>query len=922
MQFFLSSQVDVPLLIKILRFEVPVPKPKNPLFGEVFDFLDESQEEVGGEGSNEEVSAPSDPTSFFSNSYRGLTNGSSDPSKVPWEDKTDDQNSVFLTLNIFAESKPLINEIQIPHDHFKEWLVLPLQYKDLPLTSQVVITLWTCLAPRKRSVVAGTCFPLFNSKQRVKKGKHKLRLWPRREGDGNVDTKTPGKVSTKIDEGWRLEKLVQTYKRNQMPRVGWLDQITFKQIAERIHHQGQQGFRVPHIYIEFPAFEHNVVFHQKKNPEADPRKACSSDTPLMKKEIGKLQLTVINDAEIDRPNPNETKYLKLMRYNRVLLDRDLKPDKKEEETIKKILNYPLTHILSTDDKEFIWKFRFYLRNNARALTKFCKCVDWTYHKDRKQAIKLLEEWAEIDVDDALELLSASFSGIKPVRRYAICKLQQAEDEELLSYLLQLVQALRYDKDFLSDVELEKLRTLDSSRDRKSRVQHTGRKKSIVKADSVELIDEYVQSSDRKISELSTFLINRALENRKMANFLYWYLTVESPEAGKPDKKYGQSYAYTLQYFISQLSDLEGGDEIKRDFMHQTKLIKKLAAFYKKIKMDSRDRKVKIEDLKKWLEPMKKFKEPFSHPLNPDRKITGIIPELAYIFSSAMAPFKITFSCEPYGENEEETFTVIYKCGDDLRQDQLIIQLISLMDNLTKKYQLDLKLTSYAVLATSCDDGFVEFIESQSLGYVLFQTQGKNKIQNFLREKHPDQNGRYGIAPEVMNNFVKSVAGYCVMTYILGVGDRHLDNLLIRDTGQIFHIDFGYFLGREPPLKGVFPPPFKLTPQMVDAMGGQDSDEFKKLQEICWSEFKVLRENANIILNLFSLMIDAEIDGIEFVGGGLKAILKVQEKFLLELSDEKAIIALQNNIGTVLALSLVLSLISSMILPRGDVAETN
>ncbi len=47
---------------------------------------------------------------------------------------------------------------------------------------------------------------------------------------------------------------------------------------------------------------------------------------------------------------------------------------------------------------------------------------------------------------------------------------------------------------------------------------------------------------------------------------------------------------------------------------------------------------------------------------------------------------------------------MFKVGDDLRQDQLILQLITLMDRLLGRENLDLKLTPYNVLACSSNHG--------------------------------------------------------------------------------------------------------------------------------------------------------------------------------------------------------------------------
>ena len=89
-------------------------------------------------------------------------------------------------------------------------------------------------------------------------------------------------------------------------------------------------------------------------------------------------------------------------------------------------------------------------------------------------------------------------------------------------------------------------------------------------------------------------------------------------------------------------------------------------------------------------------------------------ETASVFKSQLSPFRITFKTELdslYTVSQKVllsgAFTlskIIFKAGDDLRQDQLVIQLISLMDKLLKKENLDLKLTPYRVLATSFSEG--------------------------------------------------------------------------------------------------------------------------------------------------------------------------------------------------------------------------
>jgi phosphatidylinositol 3-kinase len=118
--------------------------------------------------------------------------------------------------------------------------------------------------------------------------------------------------------------------------------------------------------------------------------------------------------------------------------------------------------------------------------------------------------------------------------------------------------------------------------------------------------------------------------------------------------------------------------------------------------------------------------------------------------------------------------------------------------------------------------------------------------------------------------VRSCAGYCVATYVLGVGDRHLDNLMLTADGRLFHIDFGYILGNDPK---PFPPPMKICKEMVEAMGGQGSEYYVQFRMYCCEAYNILRKSADLILSLFHLMAGASIETIR--ADPEKAILKLQ-----------------------------------------------
>uniref|UniRef100_A0A287A1Q9 Phosphatidylinositol 3-kinase catalytic subunit type 3 n=2 Tax=Sus scrofa TaxID=9823 RepID=A0A287A1Q9_PIG len=775
-------------------------------------------------------------------------------------------SDLYVTCQVFAEGKPLALPVRTSYKAFStrwnwnEWLKLPVKYPDLPRNAQVALTIWDVYGPGKAVPVGGTTVSLFGKYGMFRQGMHDLKVWPNVEADGSEPTKTPGRTSSTLSEDQmsRLAKLTKAHRQGHMVKVDWLDRLTFREI-EMINEDGDES------------------------------------SPI----LTSFEIVKVPDPQMSMENLVESKHHKLARSLRSgPSDHDLKPNAATRDQLNIIVSYPPTKQLTYEEQDLVWKFRYYLTNQEKALTKFLKCVNWDLPQEAKQALELLGKWKPMDVEDSLELLSSHYTN-PTVRRYAVARLRQADDEDLLMYLLQLVQALKYENfdDIKNGLEPTKKESQGSVSES---VSNSGIGSAEI--DSSQIITSPLppvsspppasktkESSDGESLEqdLCTFLISRACKNSTLANYLYWYVIVEceDQDTQQRDPKTHEMYLNVMRRFSQALLKGDKSVRVMRSLLAaQQTFVDRLVHLMKAVQRESGNRKKKNERLQALLGDNEKMNlsdvELIPLPLEPQVKIRGIIPETATLFKSALMPAQLFFKTEDGGK-----YPVIFKHGDDLRQDQLILQIISLMDKLLRKENLDLKLTPYKVLATSTKHGFMQFIQSVPVAEVL-DTEGS--IQNFFRKYAPSENGPNGISAEVMDTYVKSCAGYCVITYILGVGDRHLDNLLLTKTGKLFHIDFGYILGRDPkPL----PPPMKLNKEMVEGMGGTQSEQYQEFRKQCYTAFLHLRRYSNLILNLFSLMVDANIPDIALEPD--KTVKKVQDKFRLDLSDEEAVHYMQS-----------------------------
>ncbi|OXB71726.1 UNVERIFIED_CONTAM: hypothetical protein H355_001673 [Colinus virginianus] len=473
-----------------------------------------------------------------------------------------------------------------------------------------------------------------------------------------------------------------------------------------------------------------------------------------------------------------------------------------EECLKHIARLSQAHsllLLSEQQKRILWFYRYYCNNQNCSLPLVLGSAPSWDRTTVSEMYSVMRKWKFSNPLEALGLLNFSFPD-KDIRRIAVQQIENLSNDELLEYLPQLVQVLKF------EWSLE--------------------------------------------GPLVKLLLSRSLQSIQVAHQLYWLL------------KNAQNEVHFNIWYQKLLAALQfsAGKTLNNEFSKEEKLIRILEDTAEKVKAASDTKRKEV--LKMELNRLQRFFQEVKVcrlPLNPALVVQGIEPDSCSYFTSNAFPLKISFI---NANAPSRNINIIFKIGDDLRQDMLVLQIIRVMDNIWLQEGLDMQMIIYRCLSTGKDQGLVQMVPDATTLAKIHRESGligplkENTIKKWFHHHHRLESSYQ----EAIRNFFHSCAGWCVVTFILGVCDRHNDNIMLTTAGHMFHIDFGRFLGHAQTFGSIRRDraPFIFTSEMEYFIteGGKTPQRFQEFVELCCRAYNIVRKHSQLLLNLLEMMLHA------------------------------------------------------------------
>lgn len=481
--------------------------------------------------------------------------------------------------------------------------------------------------------------------------------------------------------------------------------------------------------------------------------------------------------------------------------------------------------LNNYDKEVLWANRFKLSQEPTILPKLLLCIDYTNPTHASEVEKILFLAKKLTPIQSMELLTGKYLH-KSIRKFAVTCLSDSTPQEIENYLIQLVQGLKY---------------------------------------------EMTHDND-----LAKYLLNMAINYPlTIGHSLFWSLRAEMYN---PNVQ--QRFGLYLEVFLTKI-----GEKLCKIFSDEAWFVSellKVADIPKKQKKDDKllSFKAGLKNIQNLMES-KNITE-VSLPLNFKYRIKGFRVDKCKPMKSKKKPLWLVMeNADPYGED----IVMLFKSGDDLRMDIVTLQLFKIMKTLWFKNHLKLKMSIYSVVSTGLYQGMIEIVKnSETLAFIHKNEGGAlQSLSKVSLKKWLEKNSPY-LEDEYCSNFMLSNVAYCAATFVLGIGDRHSDNIMIKKNGELFHIDFGHFLGHFKYKYGFKREraPFVFTKQFQNVLGGEKDELYLEFKNKFWEAYQILRKNAIVLITLLRILLCSGVPELNE-----KSIQFLDKTLCLDNNEEQA-----------------------------------
>ncbi|KAI9489020.1 hypothetical protein BDB00DRAFT_771435 [Zychaea mexicana] len=450
--------------------------------------------------------------------------------------------------------------------------------------------------------------------------------------------------------------------------------------------------------------------------------------------------------------------------------------------------------------------------------------------DARLDLRHLQYWAPVPPITATNYFLPAFRDNPHILQYAMRSLEYYPVDLVFFYVPQIVQALRYD-DY-----------------------------------------GYVEKYIMEAAQESQLFAHQIIWNMQANYYLDADKECEKPDPIKP----------TLERIVDQLANSFTGDDrefYEREFTFFNKVTAISGYLKEYIKLGQSEKKPK-QKIRLDEELGKIEVDPGVYlPSNPDGEVVDIERKSGKpLQSHAKAPFMATFKVKK--KEGEILLSAIFKVGDDCRQDVLALQLIAVFKTIFNSVGLDLYLFPYRVVATAPGQGVIDVIKHAISRDQLGREKVNNMYDYFVAKYGEPDSVRF---QQARSNFVKSLAAYSVLSYLLQFKDRHNGNIMLDDQGHILHIDFGFIFDIAPGGITFESSPFKLTTEMIQVMGGgSDEQAFKQFSELVVKAYLASRPFADQICQTVALMLES---GLPCFKG--ETLRRMQVRFQLDRSERVA-----------------------------------